>query len=82
MENVFVLGYWCNAYRANHKEYYWARFDDKKSAQAYGKRKQANGQPKEFYDWCGGGNRYFTSEDKFVAACKVAGFTPNLESCY
>lgn len=74
----YVLGHWNNAYRTGHKEFYWAAFEDKAEAQAYGKRKQKNGQPKEFYDWCGGGNRYFSSLDSFVAAAKKVGMNPKI----
>jgi hypothetical protein len=76
----FVLGYWANAHRAKDREYYWMRgFDSRKDAQAAGKRKQANGQPSTFRDWCGGGNQVFSSAEKFVAAANKVGLNPRME---
>ena len=79
-EVVYVLGYWCNPYRSNDREYYWFRcYDGKKEARLRGARKQQVGQPTKFTNWVKGSNSYFTDEQKFLAACAKAGIKPRLD---
>lgn len=76
-DEFYLLGYWGNAYRANDKEYYWSGpFETRKDALASGKRRQKEGQPKTFIDWCGGGNKVFSSKEGFVVAANKVGMNP------
>jgi hypothetical protein len=74
----YLLGYWSNAYsRREDKEYFWmGPFDERKDAVLASKRKQENGQPKTFKDWCGGGGKIFSSWEAFEKAAKTAGLNP------
>ena len=77
----FLLGYWYNPYsRSDGKEYFWMRgFDTRKEALDAGKRKQKNGQPKTFIDWCEGQNRVFSSAEAFLKAAKKVGLNPAMD---
>ena len=78
-EVVYVLGYWCNPYRAD-REYYWFRcYEGMKEARNMGALKQKRGQPKNFTNWVKGSNSYFTNESKFLSACAKAGIKPRLD---
>ena len=79
-QNFYVLGYWCNPYRSDDREYFWARdFESRKEAAAFGKRKQENGQPKRFIDWVKGSNKIFSSVTRFKAECQKVGLNPRLD---
>lgn len=76
-ETFYLLGYWSNAYSRNEdREYFWATFDTRQEALAYGKRKQDKGQPKRFYDWAKGTNRCFSSKEGFIVAANKVGLNP------
>lgn len=80
----FALGCWLNAYSRNSdKEYFWSGpFEDRKSALAYGKRKQDKGQPSTFRDWSKGTTQIIKGVDKFVTAAKKVGMNPNVKDLY
>lgn len=78
-KEFFVLGYWVEPYSCR-KEYFWMRyFDTRKEALEAGKRKQHNGQPKTFRDWCEGTNRVFSSAEAFVKAAQKVGLNPKMD---
>jgi hypothetical protein len=77
MEEFYLLGFWSNAYRANDREYFWSGpFDSRKEALEAGKRRQAHGQPKTFYDWVKGRNSCYSSKDGFIVAANKVGMNP------
>ncbi len=81
---VFVLGFWSDAYRAGDREYFWLHCKDgtckevMKAAREMAAVKQQHGQPKTITHWVKGVNRFFTDRAKFIAAAGKAGFVPNL----
>lgn len=78
----YVLGYWCNAYRSNDREYFWMGFwGDRKSANKALKRKLESGQPKTFIDWCGGGGKVYQGATALMDACEKVGINPAVENC-
>jgi hypothetical protein len=79
-DGYFTLGYWGNAYKAGHKEYFWSgAFSERKDALAWGNMKMEKGQPSEFKDWVGGKVTVIKGVDAFVKAANAAGFNPNVK---
>lgn len=80
-EEFFLLGYWVNAYSSRgEKEYFWMRgFESRKDALAAGKRKQQQGQPRNFRDWVIGTNKVFSSAEAFLKAAKAVGLNPKMD---
>jgi hypothetical protein len=79
----YVLGSWTNAYRSDDVEYFCAgAFRTKKSAAAYGKRREENGQPKKFYDWTNPKHRVIQGKEKFLAAAKKVNINVNFDDIY